>query len=81
MEKHDKCKFDKKTYDRQYVKDNYKRITVLIRNDDPTLKMLEKYKISNPDKSINTIVIDALWDYLHFQLSKIEKAEKKAKKV
>lgn len=59
--------FDKTGYDREYVKDNYKRISVYIpksREDD--LKALAKSK----GKSVNQLIIDALFKAYQINLSK-----------
>ena len=60
MKTEQKPNYSKNVYNMQYKKDNYTRITLLLRKDDETLKMLEKYRLLHPSESINSIIIKAL---------------------
>lgn len=60
MKSEQKSNYSKNVYNMQYKKDNYVRITLLLRKDDETLKMLEKYRILHPSESINSIITKAL---------------------
>lgn len=73
-------KFDKIAYNRQYAKTMYKQFVVKIRKDDCVLKLLEKYRNLRPNESMNKIAVDALFEYLNLQISKVEKVQKRAKK-
>lgn len=55
-----KGNYAKNQYIMQYQKDNYTRITLRIRKDDETLKLLEKYRLLHPSESINSIITKAL---------------------
>ena len=67
---------DKNSLNYQKSQVDYKQITIRIKKDDCLLKLLEMYRVFNSDESINTIVQNALFEYLNYQLSKLEKREK-----
>ena len=60
MKAEQKAEYAKNQYNIQYKKDNYIQITLRIRKDDETAKLLEKYRLLHPSESINSIITKAL---------------------
>ena len=79
-EEENSLNLSKKEAQKHYIKENYKEIKIRIRKDDYILKLLEIYRKFDKDKSINSLVCDALFEYLNFQISKLEKQKKQGAK-
>lgn len=82
MEKSENIKkVSKNEYTQQYIKDNYRQIHIRVRKDDCMLKLLDRYMHLHSDESINSIVCNALFEWLNMQLSHTENSKKIPKRT